>query len=118
MTSRILRLGARTTSRSLTRRYQTPSFVISTQTSAPRASHFAPAVRCFSVFSGSRAGIMPHTEEPEAPDLEPHHEAGAHADLSDEEYHLHADRYMETLQEKAEELQEGREDVEVDHAVR
>ncbi|KAK0255961.1 Mitochondrial matrix iron chaperone [Friedmanniomyces endolithicus] len=115
-TSRILRLGARTTSRSLTRRYHTPSFVISTQTSTPRLFNAAPAVRCFSVSSGRRAGIMPHTEEPEAPDLEPHPEAGVHADLSDEEYHLHADRYMERLQEQAEELQEGREDVEVDHA--
>ncbi|KAK0948506.1 Mitochondrial matrix iron chaperone [Friedmanniomyces endolithicus] len=116
MTSRILRLGARTTSRSLTRRCQTPSFVISTQTYIPRVLRSAPSARCFSVTRRSQAGIMPHTEEPEAPDLEPHHEAGAHADLSDEEYHLHADRYMETLQEKAEELQEGREDVEVDHA--
>lgn len=61
---------------------------------------------------------MPHTEEPEAPDLEPHHEAGVHADLSDEEYHLHADRYMDSIHEKAEELQEGKEEVEVDYAAR
>ena len=31
--------------------------------------------------------------------------------------HLHADRYMEIMHEKAEEMQEGREDVEVDYAV-
>ncbi|TKA74761.1 hypothetical protein B0A55_03855 [Friedmanniomyces simplex] len=115
-TSRVLRLTARPASRSLTRRYQTPSFISSTRTPPLRASFSTPAARCFSVAARSQAGIMPHTEEPEAPDLEPHHEAGAHADLSDEEYHLHADRYMETLHEKAEELQEGREDVEVDHA--
>jgi len=62
--------------------------------------------------------MMPHTADPAPPDNEPHHEAGAHADLSEEEYHHHADRYMDTLHEKAEELQEGREDVEVDYAVR
>ncbi|KAK3073118.1 Mitochondrial matrix iron chaperone [Teratosphaeriaceae sp. CCFEE 6253] len=118
MTSRLLRQGVRTAARSLSRYHQTPSPITSsTRLLTPRPL-LAPSTRCFTSPSSRQAGLMPHTDEPEAPDLEDHHEAGVHADLSDEEYHLHADRYMNTLHEKAEEMQaqDGKEDVEVDYA--
>ncbi|KAK4926104.1 Mitochondrial matrix iron chaperone [Elasticomyces elasticus] len=115
MTSRVLRHTARTASRSVARYYQTPSIASSIRVSAPRVASI-PIARCFSGVSKRQAGLMPHTDEPEAPEIEEHHESGVHADLSDEEYHQHADLYMERMHEQVEELQEGREDVEVDYA--
>ncbi|KAK5119290.1 hypothetical protein LTR85_007646 [Meristemomyces frigidus] len=58
---------------------------------------------------------MPDTHEPQPPSSEEHEvKATAPTEVSDEEYHEHADRYMERLNEKAEALQESREDVEVE----
>lgn len=60
---------------------------------------------------------MPDTHDPQPPDNGPEHKATSPTDVSDEEYHEHSDRYMESLNEKAEAVQEGREDVEVDFSV-
>ena len=38
-------------------------------------------------------------------------------EITEEEYHEHADRYLDTLNEQAEALQESRQDVEVDFSV-
>ena len=62
---------------------------------------------------------MPDAEIPKAPEPEPDaHAVTAPADVSDEEFHEHADRYMESLNEKAEALQDSRQDVEVEYSVR
>ena len=62
--------------------------------------------------------MMPDTHDPQPPkaDEGPEHQT-APAEITEEEYHEHADRYMESLVERAEELQEEREDVEVEYAV-
>jgi len=63
---------------------------------------------------------MPDTSDPQPPDNESATPA-AHGlvatEISDEEYHEHADRFMDALNERAEQLQEGREDVEVEYSV-
>jgi frataxin len=61
---------------------------------------------------------MPDTEDPkppapketEAPPAQP-------TELSDEEYQHVAEEYMERIHEKAEQIQETREDVEVEYSV-
>jgi len=62
---------------------------------------------------------MPDTSDPQPPDNESATPA-AHGlvatEISDEEYHEHADRFMDALNERAEQLQEGREDVEVEYS--
>lgn len=61
---------------------------------------------------------MPDAEDPQPPASEDHdHKATAPTALEEEEYHEHADRYMERLNEAAEGLQETRQDVEVDYSV-
>ena len=61
---------------------------------------------------------MPDAEIPVAPEPEPDaHGIAAPTDVSDEEFHEHADRYMESLNEKAEALQDSRQDVEVEYSV-
>jgi frataxin len=39
-------------------------------------------------------------------------------EVTDDEFHARADEFMEKVHEKAEQIQEGREDVEVEYAVR
>lgn len=62
---------------------------------------------------------MPDTEEPQPPKEEAL-EAGRPTqptEISDEEYHEHSEQFMDALNEKAEALQEGREDVEMEYSV-
>ncbi|EMC95074.1 hypothetical protein BAUCODRAFT_47876, partial [Baudoinia panamericana UAMH 10762] len=64
-----------------------------------------------------RAGLMPDTHDPQPPSTtEPHHDAKQPTEVSEEEYHEHADRFMDSLHDRAEELQEERQDVEVEYA--
>lgn len=76
--------------------------------------------RWISSTRASRAGLMPDTEEPKPPKEEVS-EAGRAmqpTEVSEEEYHEHSEAFMDALNEKAEQLQEGREDVEVEYSVR
>ena len=61
---------------------------------------------------------MPHSDDPQPPNRVEENRAVSQAtELGDEEYHSLADAYMDTVHEKAEALQEAREDVEVDYSV-
>lgn len=60
---------------------------------------------------------MPDTSEPEPKESEPTHEAQNPTPLADEEYHEHADAFLEQVVNKMEEIQEGRDDVDVEFAV-
>lgn len=61
---------------------------------------------------------MPDTAEPSPSNPEPEaHKVTAPTELSDDEYHELADRYMDHLCEKAEQLQETREEVDVEFSV-
>ncbi|KAF2172579.1 hypothetical protein M409DRAFT_17810 [Zasmidium cellare ATCC 36951] len=94
------------------RRFHSPSFrlgAVRVQTSQPR---------WISSTRSSRAGLMPDTEEPQPPKEEPSETArpSQPTEISDEEYHERSEEFMNTLNEKAEQLAEGREDVEVEYS--
>ncbi|KAK4555509.1 Mitochondrial matrix iron chaperone [Recurvomyces mirabilis] len=116
MTSRLLRQTARAASQQLTRR--TASVLPAThRLISPTISHTA-TVRLLSTSPRWTAGLMPDTHEPKAPDNDeqsPQNEV-LPAEVNEDEYHEHADRYMNILHERAEELQEERNDVEVEYA--
>jgi len=60
---------------------------------------------------------MPDTEDPQPPKEKPIEGPPAQpTELTDEEYQVVADEYMELVHEKAELIQEGREDVEVEYS--
>lgn len=64
------------------------------------------------------AGLMPDSEEPQPPkqkseDAPPKQPT----ELTEDQYHKVADEYMELVHEKAELIQEGREDVDVEYSV-
>lgn len=63
---------------------------------------------------------MPESEDPKPPNEEAVDLAHnlSPANLTDEEYHQISEDYMDTVNEKAEALQESRQDVEVEYAVR
>jgi len=60
---------------------------------------------------------MPHSEDPEPPNAEAHEDASKAADMSEDEFHEHADRYLEALVAKVEEMQESKEDLDIEYAV-
>lgn len=62
---------------------------------------------------------MPDSEDPPPPQQEAAKvvHATQPTDLGEEEYHTHADEVMNAVHEKAEQLQESREDVEVEYSV-
>lgn len=58
---------------------------------------------------------MPDSSDPAPPETEPHEElAKEPTDITYDEFHLHADRYLEELVNRLEQEQETRQDVEVD----
>ena len=62
---------------------------------------------------------MPDAEDPHPPSrVEEAREVQVPTQISDDEYHAYADQYMEAINEKAEAMQEAREDVEVEFSVR
>ena len=62
---------------------------------------------------------MPESEDPQPPNrVEEARAVGQATEIDDEEYHVRADEYMEAVHEKAESMQEAREDVEVEYSVR
>jgi hypothetical protein len=60
---------------------------------------------------------MPDTENPSTPKREPLATTLTPAEITDEEFHTLSDAFLEKVHEKAEQVQEGREDVEVDYSV-
>ncbi|KXT14365.1 hypothetical protein AC579_2764 [Pseudocercospora musae] len=112
----LFRSSLRTASRTFQRPCRMQAQSHQWQQSALRAA-FTSQSRRFSVHSRSRAGLMPDTEDPQPPKESPPEQVAQHpAELSDDQYHELADEYMDTVHEKAELLQEGREDIEVEYA--
>lgn len=61
---------------------------------------------------------MPDTEKPQPPKEVPETARPTQpTEVSDEEYHERSEEFMDALNEKAEGLQEGREDVEMEYSV-
>lgn len=60
---------------------------------------------------------MPDTENPSTPERESTTASLMAAEITDEEFHTLSDQFLEKVHEKAEQVQESREDVEVEYAV-
>ena len=60
---------------------------------------------------------MPDSEDPQPPTRVEEIRATQPTEIDDEEYHSRADEYMDAINEKAEQMQEAREDVEVEYSV-
>lgn len=74
--------------------------------------------RYLSTTTRRHAGLMPDTHEPQPPkgeDVE--HVVTQPTEISDDEYHVRSDDYMEAVHEKAEMIQEERDDVDVEYSV-
>jgi hypothetical protein len=114
--ARLLTQATRTASRSVVRSRKSNAFRLSIIRVAPSAaSQSAP--RCFSTTHRMRAGLMPDSEDPAPPAIESEPKPTTPTEIDDDEFHLHADQFLNSVHEKAEAIQEGREDVEVDYAV-
>ena len=62
--------------------------------------------------------MMPDTETPQPPkQVEEDRSVLQPTEIDTDEYHTRADDYMEAVHEKAETMQEGREDVDVEYSV-
>jgi len=59
---------------------------------------------------------MPGSEDPPEPNVEPTHHISEPTPIEDDEYHTQADRYLDAVVGRAEELQEKREDVDVEYS--
>lgn len=114
--SRLFSQAARTASRSIIRSRPTNAFHLQPCRIVPaiRAVHCS---RSFSASASKATGLMPDTENPSTPKREPLATTLTPAEISDEEFHTLSDEFLEKVHEKAEQVQEGREDVEVDYSV-
>lgn len=114
--SRLLSQAARSASRSIVRSRQANAFHL-------QPCRAIPAVRVIScsrsfAFSASRAtGLMPDTENPSTPARDSSAASPAAAEISDDEFHTLSDEFLDKVHEKAEQVQESREDVEVEFSV-
>jgi frataxin len=114
--SRLLSQATRSASRSIIRSHQASAFHL-------QPCRVVPAIKAVSysrnfAFSAPKAtGLMPDTENPSTPKREPLATTLTPAEITDEEFHTLSDAFLEKVHEKAEQVQEGREDVEVDYSV-
>ncbi|GAB7360345.1 hypothetical protein MBLNU230_g8303t1 [Neophaeotheca triangularis] len=113
--ARALRRAAQRTASSALRRPQLP------QTRLAQLQHGAPAAlisssRSFSISQPNTAGMMPDAENPQPPKQEADSTPNQPTPLDPEEYHTVSDEYMDAVCARAEELQEAREDVEVEYS--
>lgn len=94
---------------------------LSTKTILPvvgaNKSYISNSVRSFSSSQASSKGIYPETDNPPAKTLEPEAKAKEPTELTNEEYHEAADTCIDRLVATFEELQEAREDVDVEYSV-
>ncbi|KAG4259377.1 hypothetical protein LB506_004131 [Fusarium annulatum] len=87
---------------------------------APAISHLsircALSQKCFSTTISDKRGIMPDTENPAKPlnEAEEIHQNAVVADITEQQYHDLADEYLDNVVGKFEELQDQREDIDVD----
>jgi frataxin len=60
---------------------------------------------------------MPDSEDPAPPTEIKEAKPTTPTEIDDDHFHMHADQFLNSVHEKAEQIQEGREDVEVDYSV-
>jgi len=79
----------------------------------------AASRRSFSITAPTSKGLSPETENPQPTEPEASGSSAAvPAPLTDQQYNEISDDYMNTIVEKLEQLQEEREDVDVEYSVR
>ncbi|KAM0694994.1 hypothetical protein Q7P36_005350 [Cladosporium allicinum] len=113
--SRLLSQATRSASRSILRSRQANAFHLQPCRVVP-AIRAMNSSRSFSLSASKATGLMPDTENPSTPKRESTTANLVPAEVTDDEFHARADEFMEKVHEKAEQIQEGREDVEVEYA--
>lgn len=83
-----------------------------------RSSVVYQAFRPITTSNKVRKGLSPESENPQPKIPENNAEPMQAAELTQEQYNELSDEYMDTMVEKLEELQEEREDVDVEYSVR
>jgi frataxin len=75
--------------------------------------------RSFSTTVSLKKGIMPDTEDPAKPltETEQAEPTAAVADITEQEYHEIADEYLDNVVNRFEEIQDEREDIDVEFSV-
>ena len=116
--ARILRSASRHSSRLAASASARTGRVFSQQVRATAITRSSiECARCFSTTLRYRAGLMPDQEDPQPPSkVETERTIQQPTDISEETYQIRADEYMEAINEKAEAIQEAREDVEVEYS--
>lgn len=114
--SRLLGQATRAASRSIARTRQANAFHLQPCRVVP-AIRAVGSSRNFSISTRKATGLMPDQENPSTPKRDSVEPAATAAEVTDEEFHTLADDFLEKVHEKAEQVQESREDVEVEYAV-
>lgn len=102
-------------------RSSTASRTYQSASRAPTLSYRALSVAAYRSFSTSKPahkGLSPDSEDPKPKEAEKHATAAKPADLSTEKFHEFADQFIEAVIGKMEQLQEKREDVDLEYSVR
>lgn len=117
--TRLLNQATRSASRTILRPRQATAFHLQPcRALLPAAAARAvSSSRSFALSASRPTGLMPDTENPSTPQRESPTASLTPAEITDEEYHVLSDQFLEKVQEQAEQVQEGREDVEVEFAV-
>ena len=115
---RVLRYASRTAARWAVRGRQTGPLKAYSRRPGMIQTAAIQGPKCFSTSTRKRAGLMPDSEDPQPPNRVEEHRMTQPTEIDEEEYHTHADQWMDAIHERAEEMQEEREDVEVEYSVR
>ena len=116
--ARLLRVAGRNAARSIAKGRQTGQVQVQAQVGrAGIAQASIRSSRCFSLSARSCAGLMPESENPPPPNRVEQPRVQTATEIDDDEYTARADEYMDGINEKAEALQESREDMEVEYSV-
>jgi len=83
-----------------------------------RSSVLYQTLRPITISNKVGKGLSPESENPKPKTLESNPEPKQAAELTQEQYNELSDEYMDMMVEKLEELQEEREDVDVEYSVR
>ena len=113
--------------RSATRHLSTPSSTITRSSVLRQSRHLIltqssrytsiQACRSFSATPTSSKGLSPESEDPRPKQAESNTTAAQPAELTIEEYHKLSDEYIDAVVSRMEQLQEERDDVDVEYSV-
>lgn len=85
---------------------------------AVAALSFSLRSRFLSTTPAFSKGILPDSDDPAPPNVQPSGVKAVPAELSDDEYHVLADDYMDTIYSRLEDVAEKNSEVDVEYSVR